>query len=72
MAAQSLQNVQPTWFEMLWEIVTFETMIKVAIVYFFIIWIAVLVWVIKDISNRTNNVLLQIFSILLIVFLTPL
>lgn len=72
MAAQSLQNVQPTWFEMVWEMVTFEMMIKVAIAYFFIIWIAVLVWVIKDISNRTNNIFLQIFSILLIVLLTPL
>ena len=72
MAAQSLQNIEPTMFEMIWEMFTFEMIIKIAVVYFFIIWIAVLVWVIKDISNRTNNIFLQIVSILLIVFLTPL
>lgn len=72
MAAQSLQNIKPTYLEMIWEMFTFETIMKIAIVYFFIIWIAVLVWVVKDISNRTNNVFLQIISILLIVFLTPL
>ncbi len=72
MAAQSLQNIEPSYLDMIWEMFTFETIMKIAIVYFFIIWIAVLVWVIKDISNRTNNVFLQIFSILLIVFLSPL
>ena len=71
MAAQSLQNVELGFFDMIWAAFTFETIIKIAIVYFFIIWIAVLVWVVKDISNRTNNVFLQIVSILLIVFLTP-
>jgi len=41
------------------------------IVYFFIIWIAILVWVIKDINNRTSSILLQIISILIILILTP-
>ena len=36
-----------------------------------IIWIAILLWVIKDIANRTDNVLLQVISILIILFLTP-
>jgi len=56
----------------IWAAITFEMIIKLAIIYFFIIWIAVIVWVIKDVSNRTNNIFLQIFSILLVVFLTPL
>ena len=54
-----------------YEAVTFDSFIKFAIVYFFIIWIAILLWVIKDISNRTNSIILQTFSILTILFLTP-
>ena len=54
------------------ESVTFEMFIKFVIIYFFIIWISVIVWVIKDINNRTNNIFLQVISILIILFLTPL
>ena len=57
--------------EMLYEAITFDVFLKFTIVYFFIIWIAIVLWVIKDISNRTDNVLLQVFSILSILFLTP-
>lgn len=39
---------------------------------FFYIWIATIIWVIKDIINRTNNILLQILSISTVLFLTPL
>ena len=52
--------------------ITFEMLLKFLVVYFIIVWIAVLVWVVKDISNRTNSLILQVFSILLILFLTPL
>ena len=45
--------------------------IKFLVLYFFIIWISLLVWVVKDISNRTDNILLQLLSILIILFLTP-
>lgn len=55
----------------LYDTITFDVFIKFAIVYFFIIWIALLLWVIKDISNRTDNLILQVFSILIILFLTP-
>lgn len=66
-----LQDVND-YLQLFWQTVTFEFFIKFAIVYFFIIWIALLVWVIKDISIRTNNVFLQIFSVLIPLFLTPL
>ena len=56
----------------IWENITFEMFIKFVIIYFFIIWISLIVWVIKDIWIRTNNVLLQIISILIILILTPL
>jgi hypothetical protein len=52
--------------------ITFEMFIKFVVVYFFVIWISLLVWVVKDISNRTDNILLQFVSILIILFLTPL
>jgi len=57
--------------ENIYEIVTFDTFIKFAVLYFFIIWISVLLWVMKDISNRTNNIFLQIISILIILFFSP-
>ena len=55
----------------IYESITFDTFIKFFVLYFFIIWISVLLWVMKDISNRTNNVLLQIVSVLIILILSP-
>ena len=59
------------WFNFIRESITIEMFLKFVILYFFIIWIAILVWVIKDINNRTENLLLQIVSILIILVLTP-
>ncbi len=56
----------------IWNNFTFESFLKFLVVYFVIVWIAVLVWVVKDISNRTDNLLLQILSILIVLFFTPL
>lgn len=42
------------------------------IVYLAIFWIAVIIWVTKDSINRSTNVAFQIFSILLVIILTPL
>jgi len=58
--------------DFLYNNITFEMFIKFLVLYFFIIWISLLVWVVKDISNRTDNILLQLLSILIILFLTPL
>lgn len=46
--------------------------IKLILGYFFIIWAAFIIWVIKDITNRTSNILVQTLSIFLILFFTPL
>lgn len=51
--------------------ITLEMALKFFVVYFIIVWIAILVWVVKDITNRTDNILLQLISILIIFFLTP-
>lgn len=56
-------------FGKLWEMVNFEMAIKFAVLYIFIIWIATVVWVIKDITNRAGSVTAQVLCILLVVFL---
>ena len=58
--------------EMLYNSITFDAFLEFVIVYFFILWISILLWVIKDIWNRTDSMLLQIFSIFTVLFLTPL
>lgn len=56
----------------IFSLLTFDSFLKLIAIYFFIVWIAIIIWVIKDIINRTNNILLQIFSILTVLFWTPL
>lgn len=60
------------YLQAMWEAITFEFAIKIAIVYFFVTWIALIVWVIKDISIRSNSLLFQIFAVLTILLLSPL
>lgn len=59
-------------FKMFREDITFEFILKLIIIYFFIVWIAIVVWVIKDIWNRTDSILFQILCILIVLILTPL
>ena len=47
----------------------FTTTVITYIIIFF--WTLCIIWVFKDIKNRTQNVFLQILSVLLITFLTP-
>lgn len=56
----------------LWKNTTFEIVIKFFFIYFCIIWIATIIRVIKDITNRTDSFLFQLFAIFLIIILTPL
>ena len=60
------------YIDYIWNLVTFEFAFKFFLVYFFVIWISLVVWVIKDISIRSNNLFLQILSVLIILLLTPL
>jgi hypothetical protein len=48
------------------DIITIKTFIKTVIIYFLVIWVAIFIWVIRDITNRTDSILLQFFSILII------
>jgi len=68
---QSWQNISPIA-SPFWNTVTLEFMIKFCVIYFFIVWIGLIIWVARDISYRTNNLLYQIFCILIMILLTPL
>jgi len=52
--------------------ITIENTIKFFVLYFFVIWITILVWVYKDITNRTDSIIYQIISILVVLLFTPL
>ena len=63
-----------TWnpvLDYLLEIVTLKNVIIFSVLYFFVIWISLLVWVIKDITNRTDKIYVQIIGILTILIFTP-
>lgn len=55
----------------IWDFMTLENIIKFIIIYFFIIWVAIIVWVIKDIRIRTNSIFFQIISVLIVLIWTP-
>ena len=60
------------WFyELIVSNITLDGIIKFAILYFFIIWWAFIIWVVKDITNRTTNILVQVLSILIVILFTP-
>lgn len=50
---------------------TIELFIKIAVLYFLIVWICIIVWVIKDSSDRSNSFFFQFFSLLLVTIWTP-
>lgn len=60
------------YIDYIWNLITFEFAFKFFLVYFFVIWISLIVWVLKDISIRSNNLFVQIISVFIILFLTPL
>lgn len=51
--------------------ITTDGIIKFLVLYFFIIWWALIIWVVKDITNRTTNLFLQVLSIIIIILFTP-
>ena len=65
------QEMHP-YMELLWNTITIEFMIKFAVMYFFIVWIALVIWVARDIANRSPSRILQTVCVLLMIFFTPL
>jgi glucan phosphoethanolaminetransferase (alkaline phosphatase superfamily) len=52
-------------------IITLKSVVIFVLLYFFVIWVIILIWITKDIKNRTNNIFLQILSILTVLIFTP-
>lgn len=70
---EEIINFDYIWFlSNIFSMMTFESFLKLIVIYFFIVWIAIIIWVTKDIINRTNNILYQIFSIFTVLLWTPL
>jgi len=55
----------------MWETVTIEFMIKLCIIYFFVVWIGLIIWVAKDIGSRSESRIFQLLCVLLMILLTP-
>ncbi|MDQ1343851.1 MAG: hypothetical protein QG650_571 [Patescibacteria group bacterium] len=45
--------------------------IRIAAAYLLAIWLASVIWTVRDITDRTGNLLIQTFSVLLVVVFTP-
>ncbi len=43
----------------------FEIILKGSLIYIGILWLAIIIWVTRDVINRSNNILFQVISILL-------
>jgi hypothetical protein len=65
-------DVENNLLKYLLENITIENVIKFFVLYFLVIWIFLLIWVGKDISNRTQNIFFQIISVLIVFIFTPL
>lgn len=50
---------------------TLVSFLKFLVLYFFLVWISLIVWVYKDITNRTDSVFYQIISLFLVFIFTP-
>ncbi len=69
---QSLSNSNyKLYFDYFFGKITIESALKFLVLYFFIVWISIIVWVYKDITNRTNSTIYQIISLLLVLIFTP-
>lgn len=65
-------DIANTVYEYLMLNLSIEWVVKFLVAYFFIIWIATLIWVIRDITNRTSSIFIQILSVIIILIFTPL
>ncbi|MDD2487552.1 MAG: zinc ribbon domain-containing protein [Candidatus Gracilibacteria bacterium] len=59
------------FYQLIIQNITLDGIIKFSILYFFIIWGAFIIWVVKDITNRTTNLFLQVLSIIIVILFTP-
>ncbi len=48
-----------------------DLLIKAVVAYLIVVWAAFVIWVVRDITNRSESLIIQTFSILLVVAFTP-
>ena len=48
-----------------------DLLLKAVVAYLIVVWMAFVIWVVRDITNRSESLIIQTFSILLIVVFTP-
>jgi hypothetical protein len=56
----------------IWNGITLESMLKFFVIYFFVVWVALIIWVAKDIAFRSDSRVFQIFCVLIMILFTPL
>ena len=49
-----------------------DMIVRGVVIYFFVVWFCLVVWVVRDVTNRTRSIIFQVISILLVLFFTPL
>lgn len=49
-----------------------DVVVRAVVIYFFIVWFCIVVWVVRDVTNRTRSLFFQVLSIIMVLFLTPL
>ena len=67
---QVTDNISVWYYETITHL-TLDMIIKGIVIYIFVIWIAFIIWVVKDITNRTSSIIFQVLCILLMIALTP-
>lgn len=60
------------YIEPIWENINLEFMIKFCVIYFFVVWVALIIWVAKDIAFRSNSRIFQVLCVLIMILFTPL
>lgn len=67
----SEQNLHPS-LQPVWNSINLEFMLKFCVIYFFVVWVALIIWVAKDIAFRSNSRTFQVICVLLMILFTPL
>ena len=64
------------WENQIWSfllnIISIKTFIAIVAIYFLIVWLTIIIWVIKDITNRSESLFFQFFSIFTVIIFWPL
>ena len=64
------------WENQIWSfllnIISIKTFIAIVAIYFLIVWITIIIWVIKDITSRSESLFFKFISILTVIIFWPL